>query len=222
MTTPQACPSTLTSPSAILRVQGLRFAYPQQAALFADWSARIPAGVSLVRGGESSGKTTLLRLLAGALPAQAGQLQIHGISLDAQPDVYRQHVFWADPRTDIHDQTTVLDYWSLLRARYASFDPGILGGLLEGLSLTEHQHKPLYMLSTGSKRKVWLAGAFASGAALTLLDEPFAALDTGSIRFVLQLLANEAAKHHPPRAWVVTHYEALGEVPLAGTINLGD
>ena len=32
-------------------------------------------------------------------------------------------------------------------------------------------------LSAGTRRKVWLAGAFASGAAVTLLDEPFAALD---------------------------------------------
>ena len=62
--------------------------------------------------------------------------------------------------------------------------------------------------------------AFASGAALTLLDMPFAALDKGSIRFVLALL--EEAATHPARAFVVADYTAPAGVPLAGLIDLGD
>ena len=76
------------------------------------------------------------------------------------------------------------------------------------------------MLSTGSKRKVWLAAAFASGAPVTLLDEPFAALDQASIGFVMELLQDAA--QHPTRAWVLAHYEAPGEVPLAAIIELAD
>jgi hypothetical protein len=55
--------------------------------------------------------------------------------------------------------------------------------------------KKLFMLSTGSKRKVWLAAGFASGADLLLLDEPFAALDAPSIAFVKELLQDISA--HP-------------------------
>jgi energy-coupling factor transporter ATP-binding protein EcfA2 len=73
-----------------------------------------------------------------------------------------------------------------------------LGELINGLSLTPHAGKPLYKLSTGSKRKFLLAGAFASGAMVTLLDEPFSALDKASIGFVMELL--EEATHHPTRA----------------------
>ena len=79
-------------------MEGLRFAYPLQPALFTGWSTRIPPGVSLVRGNESSGKSTLLRLLAGDLAAKAGQLQVDGIPLSTQPAAYRQQVFWTDPR----------------------------------------------------------------------------------------------------------------------------
>jgi energy-coupling factor transporter ATP-binding protein EcfA2 len=74
------------------------------------------------------------------------------------------------------------------------------------------------MLSTGSKRKVWLAAALASGAAVTLLDEPFAALDQASINFVLELLAD--ATEHPTRAWVMADYTAPEGVPLAAIIDL--
>lgn len=81
-------------------------------------------------------------------------------------------------------------------------------------------NKQLYMFSAGSKRKVWLAAAFASGAAVTLLDEPFAALDKASIGFVVELL--EDAADHPERAWVIADYEAPGDVRLASVIDLGD
>ena len=64
----------------VLQVEGLCFSYPQHP-LFAGWSARFGAGVILVQGGESSGKTTLLRLLAGALAADGGRLALRGTVL---------------------------------------------------------------------------------------------------------------------------------------------
>jgi ABC-type Mn2+/Zn2+ transport system ATPase subunit len=106
-----------------------------------------------------------------------------------------------------------------LQGPYPLFATADLGRVVEGLYLAPHVDKPMYMLSTGSKRKVYLAAAFASGAALTLLDSPFAALDKPSIGFVMALL-HEAAKH-PARAWVVAHYDGLGDVPLVNTVDLG-
>ncbi len=207
------------TPVAVLQVAGLCFAYPQRA-LFTDWSARITPGLTLVRGGDGSGKSTLLRLLAGALPVQGGQLQLNNVSLHEQPLVYRRQVFWADPRSDSFDQITPVDYFQSLHNSYPGFDATLLNEVVNGLSLAPHLHKPLYMLSTGSKRKVWLAAAFASGAALTLLDEPFAALDKASIGLLLELL--QGAARHPARAWLLAHCEAPLDVPLAQTIELAD
>lgn len=202
---------------AVLQATRLHFSYPQRA-LFADWSARIPPGVTLVRGGEGSGKTTLLRVLAGELPVQAGELQIGDWPLGRQGTAYRQQVFRADPRATEFDQITPLAYFKTLRRRYPAFDDQKAGELAEGLSLAPHRDKPLYMLSTGSKRKVWLSAAFASGAAVTLLDEPFAALDKSSIDFVKKLL-HDAARQ-PARAWVLADYEVPTGVPLAAVIEL--
>ncbi|WP_296485997.1 ATP-binding cassette domain-containing protein [Rhodoferax sp.] len=116
----------------MLQVEGLCFGYPQRA-LFTDWSARIPPGVSLVRGGDGSGKTTLLRLLAGALPNQGGQLRLNGASLRAQPGAYRQQVFWADPRSDAFEQITPADYLKSLRPLYPGLDELRWGELIKGL-----------------------------------------------------------------------------------------
>lgn len=90
----------------------------------------------------------------------------------------------------------------------------------KALGLSPHLDKPLYMLSSGSKRKVWIAAACASGAALTCVDQPFAALDFASVNVVLGLLQDAAA--HSQRAWVLADYVAPAGVPLAGSIHLGD
>lgn len=183
-----------------------------------------PVGLSLVRGGDGRGKTTLLRLLAGDVAADSGQLQIKGVNLRDAPAQYRQQVVWVDPRSTAFDQITPIDYFASLRASYPGWDATAMPALTEGLSLTEHLHKPMYMLSTGSKRKVWLAAAFASGAALILLDDPCAALDKPSIAFVMQQLRRIAQQQ--VQACVVAQYVALADVqgalPLACTLELGD
>lgn len=209
-------------PPAVLKLDGLCFDYPQRP-LFTGLTANIPGGVCLVLGGDGSGKTTLLRLLAGELAAQAGTSQINGVTLAGNARAYRQQVFWVDPRTTDHDQITALQFFALQRLRFPGFLPVDSEGLAElvaGLSLSEHLEKPLYMLSTGSKRKVWLASAFAAGAVVTLLDDPFAALDKPSIAFVLCQLA--AVANDPSHSWIVAHYDVLDGVPLAQVIELPD
>mgnify|MGYP000865204969 CR=1 FL=1 len=203
---------------AVLRAEGLGFAFGKQAALFKDFSLRLPPGVTWVGGDESTGKTTLLRLLAGELPTQSGSLQINGLSLADKTHAYRSQVFWVDPRTQVFDALTPQAYWDGVRKQYPAFDGAVLSELTEEFALAPHLPKSLYMLSTGSKRKVYLAAAFASRAAVTLLDEPFAALDKTSIELVLELLGEASA--HRSRTWVVADYVAPRGVVLAQTVEL--
>ncbi len=203
----------------MLNLSHLSFAYPHCAVL-RDLSAQLAPGVALVLGGDGRGKTTVLELLAGVLAPDAGRLQLGGEFLDEQPEAYRQQVFWKDPRSAAHDDLTVTDYLQSVRRAYPDFDDTVLAEVMDGLSLVPHLHKNLFMLSTGSKRKVWIAAAVASGAQLTLLDGPFASLDQASINFVLQLLT-EAAKQ-TTRIWVVADYVAPTDVPLTTLIDLGD
>jgi ABC-type multidrug transport system ATPase subunit len=202
---------------AILQARGLTFAFPQQP-VFNDFSVAIPNGLTYVVGDESSGKTTLLRLFAGDLTPQAGSIAVCGVNQAGNLASYKQHVFWVDPRTSAHDQISPNDYFGLQRSFYPNFNDTVLLELIDGLSLNDHASKAMYMLSAGSKRKVWLAAAFASGATVTLLDEPFAALDKTSINFLIQQLAISAQKSE--RAWVIADYEVQQNLTANYTIDL--
>ncbi len=196
----------------MIQVVDLSFSYPQ-ADVFSNLSFHISAGVMLVQGGDGRGKTTLLRLLAGDLKPQSGQI------LSSPPNVERPQVFWMNPRSTEHDSINARNYLDNQAKRWPGFDHPGLAALIEGLSLVEFLDKPLYMLSTGSKRKVWLAAAFASNADVALLDDPFAALDKPSIRFVTEVLRSMALQTQ--RTVVISGYDAPDYVPLAGLIDLG-
>lgn len=166
----------------VLQVSGLQFAYPGgDSPLFADWSASFPPGVSFVAGGDGRGKTTLLRLLAGDLPAQGGRLSVRDTDLGTQAARYRQQVFWADARAPAWDAMSPHQVRQTLAKAYPQMSADRFDALMAPLYLSEHLHKQMFMMSTGTRRKVLLAAGFASGATVLLLDSPFAALDKPSI-----------------------------------------
>ena len=201
----------------VLQADGLSFDHAH-GTLFEHLSVLLPPGVTLVCGDEGVGKTTLLRLLAGTLPAR-GQLHIKGVSLTENGEAYRRQVAWLDPRDTALNKQTARQIFAALPQNHPNCDLGALQAHIAGLSLTPHLDKSLYMLSTGSRRKVFLAAVLAAQATVTLLDQPFMALDRPSIDYLLGLLTEAAG--HPSRAWVVADYVVPETVPLANVIELG-
>ncbi|WP_234026656.1 ABC transporter ATP-binding protein [Melaminivora suipulveris] len=178
----------------------------------------MPAGLSLVLGEEGTGKTSVLRLLAGELPPTAGRLELHGATHDTP--AYRSQVFWRDPRDPWPRETTPRAWTEEFAAACPHWQAGDWLRHVQGFALEPHLDKAMFQLSTGSQRKVLLAAALASGAPLTLIDEPVAALDRVSIRYFCTALAQVAQQ--PGRALVVAHYDALDEaLPWRFILQLG-
>jgi ABC-type multidrug transport system ATPase subunit len=207
----------------ILTADRLSFSYPHPPGppLFDRFSLTVPPGVTWLGGDEGSGKTTLLQLLAGVLPA-TGKLQIQGVSLTDNRPAYQRQVAWLDPQGTALDGQTAAQIFAALPRRQLGDAPDPSQALdrhIDGLSLAPHLDKTLTMLSTGTRRKVLMAAALAAEVAVTLLDQPFKALDRPSIDYLLALLAEAAS--HPRRAWVVADYVAPPGVALAGVIELG-
>lgn len=205
-----------TSPS-LLQARQLCFAWPGRVVLD-GLDVDIPSGLSLITGEDGCGKSTLLRLLAGDLQAQRGTITLTGSTLSPRAPDWPAQVFWIDPQTDAHDEVRAGDVLDSLRTRHPRWSTEAVADLVEGFALTPHLAKPLYMLSTGSRRKLWLTAAFAAGAAVTLIDQPFAALDGAAKGFLRELLDDVA--DHPSRAWVIADHEAPPRVPLTATLRL--
>jgi ABC-type transport system involved in cytochrome c biogenesis ATPase subunit len=173
----------------------------------APLSFALRPGLTFISGGEGRGKSSLLRLIADAARAQ-------GLS------VWLEH-----PADAAHDQQVARAWLDERRAAAtdARWNDALQAALVQAFALDEHLDKPLYMLSAGSRRKLGLVGAAASGAAVTLLDVPFAAIDMRSARVLGELLADAAEDE--TRAWVLADYAlpaVLDDVKLASEIELGD
>ena len=195
----------------LLQAEGLGHG-PGGAPLFTQLSFSVGPGLTLLRGGDRRGKTTLLRILAGLIVPAAGQVERRAATLF--------HEDMADPA---HDAVVARAWLAARRERQPAWDAGVAQQLVEAFGLAEHIDKPIYMFSTGSRRKLGLVAAAASGAELTLIDTPFAALDAASRRLLLALL-HEAASDRK-RAWVLADYalpDGLADTALSTMVDLGD
>ena len=176
----------------VLQTQGLAGG-PGPDPLWVGLNLNIPAGLTAVTGDEGVGKTSLLRLLAGDLTARAGTRS----TADA---------LWLNLALPDHDEDTPEHVWSALQAQCPHWSTELQHDLLQALGLQAHLGKKLFMLSTGSRRKVGLVALLACGATLTCIDQPYVSLDQASIQVVRDFLNDMA--DHPGRAWVVADYEA--------------
>lgn len=162
-------------------------------------------GLVAITGGERSGKTTLLRRLCADLPALPGE---------APPS----DAIWLDLALPGQDQRTPEEVWDVLLARSPRWSAELQQQLAKALQLDVHLGKQLFMLSAGSRRKVALVGLLSSGATVTGLDQPYAALDMASIQVLRGFLDDMAS--HATRTWVVADYEADARLPWKQVITL--
>jgi ATPase subunit of ABC transporter with duplicated ATPase domains len=203
-------PSPATDGATFLSLQDIGFAHPGAAApVFDRLSAHLPPGVGLVCGDEGTGKTTLLRLLAGQLRPHTGVMRLAGGPLQVA------QVAGMEALAKERDEQVAQDVLSEL---VPAPEQHLLEDLVRGLDLGAHLSKPLYQLSTGSRRKVFLAADLARQARLTLLDQPFTALDRPSVEFLRRQFATWAGADQ--RLLLIADYQPPGGVPLSFTLDL--
>jgi ABC-type transport system involved in cytochrome c biogenesis ATPase subunit len=155
----------------------------------------LPPGLVAVTGDERTGKTTLLRRIAQDPAA-----------------------LWLDLALPGQDDQTPQQVWDALRPQSPQWNTQLQQDLVTALDLDAHVGKKLFMLSTGSRRKVAIVALLASGATVTCLDQPFAALDAPSARVIREFLLDNA--DHPSRTWVVADYEADATLPWRRQHNM--
>ena len=180
---------------------------PGSAQVLRGWTAQFPAGLSLILGEDGAGKTTALRVLAGELAPRGGRIRWRG-----GPPPGAGEVFWRDPQEPWPEALSPRGWAAQLRTQWPQWSQRAWERHVDGFDLQMHLSKPMYQLSTGGRRKVLLAAALASGAPLTLIDEPVAALDRASIDYLCEALDEAAqAAAEARRALILAHYDRLDE-----------
>lgn len=201
----------------LVKFQAVSFSYPGHD-VFKDFSATIPAGMVMLLGDESTGKTTLVKLIAGQLSAASGVIHYPSLSQTGHPGLMRHQYFMVGEDAQEWETQTPLAFFEHCQNRYGTLDASVLEKLVDAFGMREHVAKNLYMLSRGSKRKVWLVAAFAVGAPITLMDDPFIALDHQSV-CLLKDLVNETAEWQD-KALIVTQHVPDADLKPTHLIDL--
>jgi len=203
--------------AAVLRIAHLSLRWPDGKPLFTDLSLDIGPGVTLLRGDSGSGKTSLLRLVAGNLVAK-GRIALHGRTREDDRAAWDRDVAFSDADDPRLDALTAAGVMAALRERHGALDEPAWQRHLDGFALQPHLAKAMFQLSTGSRRKVVLAAALAICCPLTLLDEPGAGLDAASLRHLHRALAE--VNGDPVRAVLVVASVGLDGLECNATVTL--
>ncbi|MEK7425376.1 MAG: ABC transporter ATP-binding protein [Actinomycetota bacterium] len=169
----------------------------------------VPGSFVSIVGPTGCGKSTLLRLIAGLEPATEGSVAIDGAAPATARRAKRVAIVPQQPgllpwRTVAHNADLLLAINS--RATPAAHpDPR---ELLAEVGLDEFVDAFPHELSGGMQQRVALVRAFALGAPVVLMDEPFAALDEITRAEMRSLLAR-LLDRHPATVVFVTH--SIGE-----------
>lgn len=192
-------------PAAALTVQNVSFRYPgSPLPLLSGIQFTVPkSSLTVLAGPSGCGKTTLLRLLAGLLTPESGQIaRADALSyVPQEPHLYN---------------ATLFENITLFQQGY---DDASVHKALKALCLSEWAEAlpqglatPLgeggQSLSQGQRKRLGLARALVQDRPLILLDEPTAALDertAATIREVL-LALTESGRH---TLFVISHDERL-------------
>jgi ABC-2 type transport system ATP-binding protein len=137
----------------------------------------VPAGgwFGLI-GANGSGKTSLLRAVAGRLPFAAGACVVDGADLAADRMVRAQHFGFAPPADRLPDALRIRD---LLRLVGGDVETACerLGPVRAALDVDALLDRWVGDCSAGMRQRAAIALAFAGGHARVVLDEPFNWLD---------------------------------------------
>ena len=142
-------------------------------------------------GPNGAGKTTILRMVAGLLQPDRGDISIFGIDARRDPIAAKQIVAWVSDEPMVYDRLTPLEYLEFVAGLWR-VEPRLAetraNELIDWLGLRPHANEMCGGFSKGMLQKVALAGALVHDPKLIILDEPLTGLDAGSARQVKDVL----------------------------------
>jgi heme exporter protein A len=162
------------------------------ARLFEGLSFKVEAGHALVvTGANGTGKTTLLRMLAGLSAPAAGEIRWNGAKVAPFDPMVRAAIAFAGHATALKDELTAEEnLTALVTLAGESATSSAIRAALEAVALAAKRTLPARVLSQGQRRRIGLARLSLLNRPLWILDEPVTALDAAGIAMLAGMVAD--------------------------------
>lgn len=176
----------------------------------------------IVRGSNGTGKSTLLRVLAGACKPSTGTVLIGGVAVVARDRDFRRRVAAMIGLPPMAHDLTVLDHVMLVATTWAdnkSSAAKVTNGVLVELGLDALGERFPHELSSGQTQFFGLALVLVRPFEVLILDEPEQRLDPEHLTTVMRILS--ARRDDGATLVIATHSPMLAGGLADRTVRLG-
>lgn len=147
-------------------------------------------------GLNGAGKSTTIKHIIGLLTPQKGTITLNGVTLQSNPDQYRQSMAYVPETPVLYPELTLREHLELTMMVYdldfeKTWNKAMV--LLKKFRLDNKLDWFPVHFSKGMRQKVMIVNAFMTDADLFIIDEPFTGLDPLAIHDLLDIIAEKKA-----------------------------
>lgn len=181
-----------------------------------DASFVLPPGLWVLRGKNGSGKSSLLRVLAGVLPFHGGTATLCGHDLRTHAERARAELCYVPENAELFGYLTAREFLETVAVfRHCEVEPAV--DLFVDLASADAADKRIASLSAGQRRKLLLSTLRLGEPPVLLLDEPTNALDQASLSWLREEMVRWRAQQRV--VLVAMHAEPVA-VPWDGQVEV--
>jgi heme exporter protein A len=179
-----------------------------------------PGEIVQIEGQNGTGKTTLLRIIAGLGDCESGSVKWRDLTTHNNRDLFHQDLLFLGHQTGVKRELTGFENLSFYQSIHqADLDKQAIWQALAQVGLAGREDVPVAQLSAGQQRRVALARLWLSKHPLWILDEPLTAIDKQGVKVLEQLFLDHAQQGGI--VLLTTHQDMFVDSPMLRKIRLG-
>ncbi len=164
--------------------------------LFSDLNFAVKPGTFVqLTGANGSGKTSLLRIIAGLLMPESGEVRWQGAKIGSLAEEYSRSITYIGHRNGVKDELNSLENLRIASGMAGTpVSDAAAQQALATVGLSGREHLPVRFLSEGQRRRSALARLLTSNTKLWILDEVLASLDQAAGKLIDSVIGEHLSK----------------------------